>query len=150
MSYKVQAQFSLFAMAMFVALTSFACGAGLALGVIRFPLAFLQGSSFSDYLIPGLAMAVVVGGSALLAAAALLTGSRSAIALVALAGLLLLAFEVAEITLIDQNTGVWLPLVVALQSAYTLLGLLMVGLAVYLGWPARAPQSARLRQASLG
>ncbi|HEX8731167.1 MAG TPA: hypothetical protein VF725_03805 [Ktedonobacterales bacterium] len=150
MSYKVQAQFSLFVMAMFVALTSLACGAGLALGVLRFPLAFLQGSSFSDYLIPGLVMALVVGGSALLAAAALLTGSRAAIGFAALAGLLLLAFEVAEITLIDHNTGGWLPLVVALQSAYSTLGLLMVGLAIYLGWPARSPHSARLRQASLG
>jgi hypothetical protein len=148
MSYRVQAQFSLFVTAMFVALTSIACGAGLALGVVRFPLAFLQGSSFSDYLIPGLVMAVAVGGSALLAAATLLAGSRSAIAFAALAGLLLLAFEVAEVTLIDRNTGGWLPLVVSLQSAYTTLGLLMVGLAAYLGWPVRSPRSARLRQAS--
>lgn len=150
MRHKEEAQFSLFATEMFVALTSLACGVGLVLGVIQFPRAFLQGSQFSDYTIPGLAMAVVVGGSALLAAAELLAGSRLAGALGALAGLILLAFEVVEVVGIDQNTGVWLPLVVALRAAYIILGLSMVALSIYLMWPAPRLRQARVRQASIG
>ncbi len=150
MAYRREAQFMLFATEMFVALTSIACGVGLALGVIQFPLAFLRGSQFSDYTLPGLVMALVIGGSALIAAAELLSGSRVGIALAALAGLILLAFEVAEITFIDQNTGGWLLLVVAFQAAYTVLGLTMLGLAVRLWIPERRRQPARVRQASTG
>lgn len=150
MAYRREAQFMLFATEMFVALTSIACGVGLALGVIQFPLTFLRGTQFSDYTLPGLVMAVIVGGSALLAAAELLSGSRAAIGLAALAGLALLAFEVAEITLIDQNTGSWLPLAVAFQSAYAVLSLTMLGLAVRLLMPERRRQPAHVRHASTG
>jgi TRAP-type C4-dicarboxylate transport system permease small subunit len=71
-----------------------------------------------------------------------------AIALAALAGLILLAFEVAEITIIDQNVGGWLPVVVALQSVYSALGLTMVGLALRLLIPVRRRQPARVWHAS--
>jgi hypothetical protein len=40
----------------FVALTSIACGVGLAVGAVQFPLAWLAGTVFSDYTIPGLLM----------------------------------------------------------------------------------------------
>jgi len=49
----------------FVALTSIAYGVGLAVGAVQSPLAWLQNTPFSDYVIPGLVMAIIVGGSSL-------------------------------------------------------------------------------------
>ena len=115
----------------FVALTSLGCGLGLALGILQFPLTFLHDLPFSDYRIPGLVMAVVVGGSALLAAALLLARHKLGILMTALAGLILLCFEVVEVLTIDPNTGNLLPLVIVLQTAYTLLSLtLLTGAAI--------------------
>ena len=45
----------------FVALTSIACGVGLMVGAVEFPVAWLAGTAFSDYTMPGLVMATVVG-----------------------------------------------------------------------------------------
>ena len=116
----------------FVALTSIVCGVGLAVGAIQFPLAWLQGTSFSDYTILGLVMTIIVGGSSLLAAATILTGREVGVLVSALAGLLLMGFEVLEVSIIDRNLGNWLPLVVPLQAFYSLLGLTIFGLAASL------------------
>lgn len=150
MKYTDQARFLLLVAEAFVALTSIVCGVGMVVGVIQFPLAFLRGAPFSDYTVPGLIMAIVVGGSALLAAVTLGAGRPVGIGLAALAGVILLLFEVAEVASIDRNTGAWLPLVVALQSAYSVIGLAMVGLAVFLWESGRHRQSARVRHAHLG
>ena len=128
----------------FVALTSIACGLGLVTGVIEFPLAFLYGTPFRDYLVPGLLMTVVVGGSAFLAAVLLLAGHASGIFMLAFAGLILLGFEVAEVMGIDRNTGNMFPLVIALQAAYTVFSLIMLGGAAYL-W-----RQTHHRQSTLG
>lgn len=116
----------------FVALTSIVGGVGLAVGAIQFPLAWLQGTPFSDYTILGLVMAVIVGGSSLLAVATILTGREAGVLVSALAGLLLLGFEVVEVACIDPNAGNWLLLIVALQTIYSLLGLTIFGLAAFL------------------
>lgn len=60
----------------FVALTALGCGLGLEVGAIQFPLAWLVGTPFSDYVLPGLLMGVIVGGSSPLAAATIFTGAR--------------------------------------------------------------------------
>lgn len=150
MKHRREAHFILFVAEAFVALTSIVCGVGLAVGVIQFPPEFLQDSPFSNYTLPGLLMAIVVGGSALWAAVALGAGRSSALALAALAGLILLLFEVVEITVIDRNTGAWLPLVVTLQAAYSALGLIIVGLAAVLWEAGRRQQSMRMRHAASG
>jgi hypothetical protein len=116
----------------FVALTSIACGVGLAVGVVQFPLAWLAGTAFSDYTLPGLAMAIILGGSSLLAAEMVFTGREAGVVVSAIAGLLLMGCEVAEVVSIDRNLGNWLPLVVVLQAIYSLLSLTIVGLAVSL------------------
>lgn len=116
----------------FVATTSIVCGVGLAVGVIQFPLAWLQGTPFSDYAILGLVMAIIVGGSSLLAAATILTGREVGVLGSALAGLLLMGFEVVEVSIIDPNLGNWLLLVVPLQTIYSVLGLTIFGLAAFL------------------
>lgn len=127
-----------------VALTSIVCGTGMVAGVIQFPAVFLWGTPFRDYRIPGVAMAIVVGGSALLAAALLGTRRRSGVLASALAGLILLGFEIVEVITIDRNTGDLLPVVIALQAAYTVFGLAMLCGAAYL-WiqVSRKPLSQR-------
>ena len=116
----------------FVALTSIACGVGLTVGAVQFPLAWLQGTPFSDYTIPGLVMAIIVGGSSLLAAETILTGREGGVLVSALAGLLLTGFEVAEVAIIDPNVGNWLPLAVVLQAIYSGLSMTIFGLAASL------------------
>lgn len=134
----------------FVALTSLVCGVGLAVGVIQFPLTFLQGTPFSDWVIPGLTMAIIVGGSALLAAALLLTGSRLGILASALAGLILLGFEGVEVLGIDRNTGYLFPLVITLQSAYTVFSLTMLGGAAFLWRQERRRRPAHIKRVTYG
>ena len=119
----------------FVAITSIACGAGLAMGVLPVPSEWLRGTPFSDYTLVGLIMAVVVGGSALAAAAATLREREAGILLSAIAGLLLAGCEIVEVTLFDPNLGSWLLLVVPLQVVYSVIALASIGLAVVL-WKA--------------
>jgi len=127
-----EVRFTLVVLEAFVALTSIACGIGLAVGVVQFPLTWLQGTSFSDYTISGLAMATILGGSSLLAAETILSGRQGSLLVSALAGLLLMGFEVAEVMGIDQNLGKWLPFALVLQAIYSLLSLTICALTVFL------------------
>ena len=116
----------------FVGLACLVCGVGLAVGVIQFPLAWLAGAPVHDYIILGWVMAILVGGSSLLAAATMLAGREVGVLFSALAGLLLMGFEVVEVSLVDHNLGIWLLVVVPLQTVYSVIGLTLIGLAVYL------------------
>lgn len=131
----------------FVALTSLVCGVGLAVGVIQFPLAWLAGAPVHDYILLGWVMAIVVGGSSLLAALTMLTGREVGVLFSALAGSLLLCFEVVEVSLVDRNLGIWLLLVVPLQTIYSVIGLALIGLAVYLWMAQYRSQRFRARHA---
>lgn len=46
----------------FGALTAIAGGIALMMGEIKFPLAWLQDTPFSDYTVPGMVLFLVVGG----------------------------------------------------------------------------------------
>ncbi len=116
----------------FVALTSIACGVGLAVGAVQLPLAWLAGTLFSDYTMPGLVMAVAVGGSSFLAAELTRAGRSGDIVASALAGLLLMGLEVAEVAMLDRNLGNWLPFALGFQTIYSMLSLSIFGLAVFL------------------
>jgi hypothetical protein len=132
----------------FVALTSIACGIGLAVGAVQFPLAWLAGTPFSDYTMPGLAMATIVGGSSFLAAEMTRAGREGGVVASALAGLLLMGCEVAEVMGIDRNLGNWLPSVVVLQAIYSLLSLTILGLAASLWVTERRRQRFLTRHVS--
>ncbi len=116
----------------FVALTSIVYGVGLAVGGVRFPLAWLQGTPFNDYVIPGLVMAIIVGGSSLLAAATILIGSEVGVLVSTFAGLLLIGFEVVEVAIVDRNMGNSLLLAGMLQAIYSVLALSIFGSAAFL------------------
>lgn len=116
----------------FVALTAIGCGLGLEVGAIQFPIEWLQGTPFGDYIIPGFLMANIVGGSSLLAAATILTEGEAGVLISALAGLLLIGFEVMEGTSIDPNLGNELLPALGFQASYSAIALTIFGLATYL------------------
>jgi hypothetical protein len=61
----------------FLALTAFAGGIGLLADLNAPPLEMLEGSLFHNYIIPGLALFVIVGGAASVAAYLLIKQHRS-------------------------------------------------------------------------
>jgi hypothetical protein len=74
--------------------------AGLESG--RFPLDWLRGTPFSSYVIPGLILALVVGGSATVAAAATLRSPLAGALTSLLAGVVMLGWIVGEILILNQ------------------------------------------------
>ena len=78
------------------------------------PLEYLKNSPFSSYFIPGLILGVVVGGTQLVAAIALLAKRGIALLLSAVAGFGMLIWIFVELAMIQQYS--WL------QGAYFILG----------------------------
>lgn len=116
----------LFITDLLVALTAVGGGIALIVGLEtgRFPADWLEGTPFSSYVLPGVILAVVVGGSATLAALSLLrspTGGGASV----LAGVVMMGWIIAEILLLKQpSEPTWT------EVFYFALGLVMV----LLGW----------------
>ncbi len=89
----------------FLALTAIAGGVALLTGVMAPPVEMLAGSPFTDYTIPGLALAALVGGGALIAA--FLTLRRHPLAPLASAavGGMIIFFEIVEVFAIGSDPG---------------------------------------------
>jgi hypothetical protein len=100
----------------FLAITALA-GATIVLPTL--PTGMLAGSVFPDFLVPGLALGVLVAGSALVAAAAVLLRPKLGAAVAMISTLMIVVFEVVEIATIGYH---WL------QVAYIVLGLVIGGL----------------------
>jgi hypothetical protein len=114
---------------LFLTVSAFAGAVGLVAGNIV-PLSVLRGTGFSDFTIPALLLGIVVGGSALAAAAIALFGPHGLTALgswrvdalaSAAAGCIILGWMVFEVALI--GLGSWL------EPAYFAVGLVMMRLA---------------------
>jgi hypothetical protein len=112
------------------------------------PVAWLAGTPFSDYTIPGLVLVIVVGGCALLAAATVFIHREWAVLVSVLAGLLMAGYEVVEAVSLDSKVGNVLPSVLELQLLYFVLGLAIFGLAVSLWMREYRSQHFHLRHAS--
>lgn len=97
-----------------------------------FPLAWLQGTPFSDYTIPGLILLIVVGGGMLLAAATQFIQREWAVLLSAVMGFVLLGWIAVEVAIIDRYAQAVVPSAVMQQVLFPVLGLVMIGLAIYL------------------
>jgi hypothetical protein len=122
---------ALFVIEAFIALTAIQGGIGLLRGAFDqvVPLAWLDGTPFSNYTIPGLVLALVVGGGALLAAASVFISREWTVLVSVLAGLLLAGYEAVEVVSLDSKVGDALPMVLGLQLFYFVLGLTVFGLA---------------------
>ena len=135
----------------FVGLSALGGGIAILQGVVFgfvLPLAWLAGTPFSDYTIPGLALVIVVGGSALLAAATVFIEREWAVLVSVLAGLLMAGYEVVEAVSLDSKVGNALPTVLELQLLFFVLGLAVFGLAGFLWMREYRSQHFHLRHAS--
>jgi len=115
---------TLFVANLFVALTAIFGGIALAMGVDKFPSAWLVGTPFRSYLIPGLILAVVVGGSAAFATITTLRRAATGALASMLAGAILLGWLVGERVILPAaafpTQFSWL------EAVYIAAGLLMV------------------------
>jgi hypothetical protein len=113
---------ALLAVDAFVAVTAIAGGLALATGLEgdRFPLALLERTPFTSYVLPGLILMVAVGGSATIAVAALLRGLDSGAPASIVASAILMGWIVGEVLLLNQPS--WF------EAFYFTLGLTMAGL----------------------
>ena len=97
-----------------------------------FPVAWLRGTPFSDYTIPGLILLIVVGGGMLLAAATQLVHRAWAVLLSVAMGFVMLGWIAGEIAIIDRYAQAVVPSTIVQQVLFPVLGLVIVGLAAYL------------------
>jgi len=109
-----------------VAVTAIGGGFALVAGLeaSRFPAAWLEGTPFDSYVVPGLLLTVVVGGSAAVGAVLALVGSRYAGSASLIAGLILVSWIVGEIVFLTGDGE----LVSVTELLYLGLGLLLVAL----------------------
>ena len=113
-----------------------AIGGGIAILTGAFdqwlPLAWLQGTPFTDYTVPGLVLLIVIGGGMLLAAATILIQREWAVILSVVMGLVMIGFEIVEVATIDRYPDAIIPSTLAQQGLMAALGLVIFGLASYL------------------
>ena len=130
---------TLFIADVFVALTAVFGGITVATGVDRFPAEWLTGTMFSSYLIPGLILGVVIGGSATAAAVASLRSREVGALSSMLAGAIMLGWLAGERLILP-------PAAFALQfwwleAIYVAAGLMMVVPAAAVRWADRRRRS---------
>jgi hypothetical protein len=99
-------------------------GIALATGLSGMPERFLDGTVFPSYLVPGLTLAALVGGSALGAAAAIWRYAEDALDMSYLASLLLTGWMLVQ--LVQVGFVSWLqPLVIAILIVQVALALML-------------------------
>jgi hypothetical protein len=113
-----------------------ALGGGIAILTGMFdqwlPLAWLQGTPFSDYTIPGLLLLIVVGGGMLLAAATAFIQREWTLLLSMVMGLVMIGFEIFEVAIIDRFEQAVVPTTLMQQILMSGLGLVICGLSASL------------------
>jgi hypothetical protein len=118
----------------FVASTAIAGGVALVVGAerLRFPPGLLADTPFRNYVIPGLILASVVGGSAAAATAAMLCRPRIGWWASVLAGGVLMGWILGEIVILPPSERSWI------EVYYFILGLTMACLGLTLRKAMRA------------
>jgi len=123
---------TLFVADVFVALTAVIGGITLAAGVDKFPPAWLAGTVFGSYLIPGLILAMVVGGSATAAAFATLRERDAGTLYSGVAGGILLGWLLGERLILPPVA--FSPQFWWLEAIYVAAGLVMLAPAAAVRW----------------
>jgi hypothetical protein len=90
----------------FLALTGILGGIALLANLNAPPVEQLQGSIFKDFTIPGLALFIIVGGSALLAAILLVRKNKYGVLCATAAAIIIMFFEFVEVLAIGSPPGV--------------------------------------------
>ncbi len=113
---------ALIVLSIFIGVGAVAGGVGLiAEAGLGMDTAWLEGTPFSSYVVPGYILLIVVGGSNLLAATLLLINHEKASTFAFLAGAILTVWIVAQVAMIG--------LVHLLQPIYFVFGLMLMGFA---------------------
>lgn len=109
-----------------IALTAIGGGMAMLAGADQFPLEWLRDTPFTNYTLPALILAVVVGGSMLAASVSAFTRRPMTAILSGLAGLFLIGFITIEVLILKQTPPgpTWIEII------YFGLGVLVLGL----GW----------------
>ena len=113
-----------------------------------FSLAWLAGTPFSDYTIPGLVLLIVVGGGMLLGAATQFIQREWAVLLSAALGLMLLGWVAVEVAIIDRYAEAVVASTVVQQILIPVLGLVIIALAASLWMKEYRAHSLFTRHAS--
>jgi MYXO-CTERM domain-containing protein len=124
-------RFALFVLDLSAAASTVLGGVTLVLGIGTFPKEWLAGTPFADYLVPGLILTVVVGGSATAAAIATARSARLGAVLSAVAGAVLAGWIVGELLLLNQNGAETSPRS-PVEAIFFVLGLAMLALGLVL------------------
>jgi hypothetical protein len=95
----------LIVLTIFLALSAIPGGVVLLANFYAPPVDMLAGSMFKDFTIPGLSLALIVGGSALFAAILLFRKSKFDILFSAAAGIIIMFFEFVEMLVIGSPAG---------------------------------------------
>jgi hypothetical protein len=117
---------SLIVLTLFLAIPAILGGISLLIGFGAPPVEMLQGSLFNNWIIPSLALMLIVGGSALFAAILLLRKSKYALLASTTAATIIMFFEFVEALTIGSPAGV----AFTLQVLYFGVGTLMIVLAM--------------------
>lgn len=96
------------------------------------PVVFLQGTPFSDYTIPGLVLAVIVGGGMFLAAVTQFIARAWVVILSVGMGFIMIGWEIIEIAIINRYEQAVVPSTVVQQVLFSVLGVVVIGLSTYL------------------
>jgi hypothetical protein len=131
-------RFALFVVDLSAAVSAVIGGVAVALDVDHLPREWLAGSPFSDYVLPGAMLAILVGGSAGIAAAATARFPRAGAPVSVVAGLVLVGWIVGELAVLNQNTAGTSPRSVV-EPIYFVVGLAMVALGLILWRRGRRP-----------
>jgi hypothetical protein len=126
---------TLFVASVFVALTAVGGGITVATGIDWFPRAWLVGTPFSSYVIPGLILAIVVGGSASVAAVDALRRSNAGALASTLAGAIMLGWLVGERLILPP--AAFSPQFWWLEAIYIAAGLMMFVPGLTVWWAER-------------
>jgi hypothetical protein len=124
-------RFALFVFDLSAAVSAIVGGIAVATNVDSFPREWLVGSPFSDYVMPGAILAIVVGGSAALAAVATAAAPRVGAPVSLVAGLVLMSWIVGELLVLKQNSAGTSPLSLV-EPIYFVVGLAMAVLGLVL------------------
>lgn len=128
---------TLVGISLFNAVSALGGGISLVTGTLPVPTALLRNTPFDSFVIPGLFLGVVIGGSALVGAIALLVHATKSRLISAAAGVIMVGWIIGETILIQGFS--WL------QGLYLLTGLLVAVGSWQLPESAHAPESVEAR-----
>ena len=95
----------LIVLTLFLSLAAFEGGIQLLIGFYTPPDEMLNGSIFKDFTIPGLALGIIVGGSALFTAILLLRKNKFSLLASVTTGVIIMFFEFVEMLAIGSPAG---------------------------------------------